>query len=264
MNRDEFLKRPTANASWRGGLLGGWDLEPGREGGTWLAVDKQGRVGLLTNIYTGGFVDPNAKGRGFMVVNWLKSDMSGAKYLEDLSQDSSVYNPFNLALFEQNEEGEYTVNRYSRGKSGHMENFGPVQDSCGTFGIGNHPQHQPYKKSIWGKEQLEALVKKSSKDLKSCDNLISELEGIMKNSNPHWPDPQIIAQSETPGTKSQFLKYGENLSCVNVSIPGADYGTRTTTVILVDKDDNLTLIEQNHDNDAKRSCYTFNIKSVDS
>jgi len=145
MNRDEFLKRPTANASWRGGLLGGWDLEPGREGGTWLAVDKKGRVGLLTNIYTGGFVDPNAKGRGFMVVNWLKSDMSGAKYLEDLSQDSSVYNPFNLALFEQNEEGEYTVNRYSRGKSGHTENFGPVQDSCGTFGIGNHPQHQPYK-----------------------------------------------------------------------------------------------------------------------
>ena len=53
-------------------------------------------------------------------------------------------------------------------------------------------------------------------------------------------------------------------SSVNVSIPGADYGTRTTTVILVDKDENLTLIEQNHDNDAKRSCYTFNIKSVDS
>ena len=51
---------------------------------------------------------------------------------------------------------------------------------------------------------------------------------------------------------------------MNVSIPWADYGTRTTTVILVDKDDNLTLIEQNHDNDAKRSCYTFNIKSVDS
>ena len=84
MNRDEFLKRPTAHASWRDGLLGGWDLETGREGGTWLAVDKKGRVGLLTNIYTGGFVDPNAKGRGFMVVNWLKSDMSGAKYLEDL------------------------------------------------------------------------------------------------------------------------------------------------------------------------------------
>ena len=59
---------------------------------------------------------------------------------------------------------------------------------------------------------MVTLPKKSSKDLKSCDNLISELEGIMKNSNPHWPDPQIIAQSETPGTKSQFLKYGENPS----------------------------------------------------
>jgi len=261
MNRDEYLKRSTAPASWRDGLLGGWDLEPGREGGTWLAVDKKGRVGLLTNIYTGGVVDPNAKGRGFMVVNWLKSDLSGAKYLEDLSQDSSVYNPFNLLLFEQNQEGEYIVDRYSRGKSGQTVNFGPVQDSFGTFGISNHPQHQPYKKSIWGKEQLELLVK--SADSMTCDNLISELEIIMKNSNAHWPDPQIIAQSETPGFVSPFVKYGENLSCVNVSIPDGKYGTRTTTVILVDKEDNLTLVEQNHDSNAKRSCYSFNIKSAE-
>ena len=53
MNRDEFTARPTAPLSWRAGLLGGWDLQPGREGGTWLAMDTGGRLGLLTNIYTG-------------------------------------------------------------------------------------------------------------------------------------------------------------------------------------------------------------------
>ena len=53
MNRDEMVSRPTQSACWRDGLLGGWDMEAGREGGTWLAMDTQGRLGLLTNIYTG-------------------------------------------------------------------------------------------------------------------------------------------------------------------------------------------------------------------
>lgn len=29
-NRDEFCARPTAGAEWRAGLLGGWDMQPGR------------------------------------------------------------------------------------------------------------------------------------------------------------------------------------------------------------------------------------------
>ena len=53
MNRDEFTARPTSAARWRDGLVGGWDLQEGREGGTWLAMDRRGRLGLLTNIYTG-------------------------------------------------------------------------------------------------------------------------------------------------------------------------------------------------------------------
>ena len=53
MNRDEFTTRPTETACWRDGLLGGWDMMQGRAVGTWLAMDKRGRVGVLTNIFTG-------------------------------------------------------------------------------------------------------------------------------------------------------------------------------------------------------------------
>ena len=85
MNRDEFVSRPTAPASEREGLVAGWDEQPGREGGTWLAMDtRTGRLGLLTNIFTGGLVDREAKGRGFLVVDWLRGCQSAMDYLENL------------------------------------------------------------------------------------------------------------------------------------------------------------------------------------
>ena len=53
MNRDEYFKRPTAKLDWDEDILAGRDLEPGKEGGTWLAINRKGHIGLLTNIYAG-------------------------------------------------------------------------------------------------------------------------------------------------------------------------------------------------------------------
>ena len=84
----------------RAGILAGWDQQEGREGGTWLAMDKKGRLGFLTNIFTGGVIDPKAAGRGFLVLDWLRSEKGAEEYLRGLAQDSSKYNPFNLVLLE--------------------------------------------------------------------------------------------------------------------------------------------------------------------
>ena len=32
-------------------------MQPGREGGTWLACHKDGRIAMLTNIFTGGVLN---------------------------------------------------------------------------------------------------------------------------------------------------------------------------------------------------------------
>lgn len=53
MNRDEGFGRPSAGAEFQDDILCGRDLTPGKEGGTWLAIDRQGRIGVLTNISTG-------------------------------------------------------------------------------------------------------------------------------------------------------------------------------------------------------------------
>ena len=51
--------------------------------------------------------------------------------------------------------------RYTRGKNGHTQDFGPALATEGFFGVGNHPQHEDtsYKKSVWGKERLQEAVR---------------------------------------------------------------------------------------------------------
>ena len=70
-NRDEFLNRVTEPAAWKDGVLAGRDMAGGREGGTWLAIDRKGKLGFLTNIYTGLAVQ--GEGRGFLIGDFLAS-----------------------------------------------------------------------------------------------------------------------------------------------------------------------------------------------
>ena len=97
MNRDEYFERPTSKSNWNEDILAGRDLVPGKEGGTWLAINRKGHIGLLTNIYA-GISSPGA-GRGFIVINALKENDT-EKYLNDLKESNVKYSPFNLLLLE--------------------------------------------------------------------------------------------------------------------------------------------------------------------
>jgi len=237
MNRDEFFARPTTSAEWKGDLLGSWDKQPGREGGTWLACSKDGRIGMLTNIFTGGILDQEAKGRGFLVVDYLKSEqLKAQQYLSSLCVSDTKYNPFNLILLEPGtEDGSYSLWLYSRGKEGHTESCPPEKHRHGTFGISNHPVNKKYIKSVKGENILREIVKCSA----STEDLFLQLEELLKNKDVHWPDPQIEAQSIVRGEVGPIAKFSSQLSSININIENAGYGTRTHTLIVVDNENNL-------------------------
>ncbi len=46
------------------------------------------------------FLFQEAKGRGFLVVDYLKNNNSAENYLENLHSSNITYNPFNLILLE--------------------------------------------------------------------------------------------------------------------------------------------------------------------
>ncbi|ORY14337.1 NRDE protein-domain-containing protein [Clohesyomyces aquaticus] len=77
-NRDEYLHRPTADATWwpepDTHVLGGYDLHRPVHG-TWLGVTRQGRIAVLTNYREEGeAIIEGARSRGLIPNAWLKSD----------------------------------------------------------------------------------------------------------------------------------------------------------------------------------------------
>ena len=103
-NRDEFYARPAlALHHWPGqGILAGQDLQAG---GTWLGLGvcpNSGRIRLaaLTNYrdVTGHKAD--AASRGHITAAFLNRAVSARDYLAALASHVSVYNAFNLILFD--------------------------------------------------------------------------------------------------------------------------------------------------------------------
>ncbi|WAR03803.1 TNG2-like protein [Mya arenaria] len=99
-NRDEFWPRPTDTLKTRGDpqhqWIGGMDLEPGREGGTWLGISRTGRLACLLNILE--LQRPEARGRGGLVRDFITSDLTADDYLKMIADSGEQYNPFHLIV----------------------------------------------------------------------------------------------------------------------------------------------------------------------
>lgn len=104
-NRDEFYVRPALTAApWaeHSHVIGGRDMEPGREGGTWLAAsakDKIFKFGALLNI-TGENKSENAIGRGSLVSDFVAGSLSIDQYGQNLVNIAKNYNGFSLVTIE--------------------------------------------------------------------------------------------------------------------------------------------------------------------
>lgn len=195
-NRDEWYERPTAPASWRGDVLAGWDLV---SGGTWLGVTRGGRVAWVTNVRDGLASDAAALSRGALVLGFLQG--------EDDFGDVSRYNGFNLV------HGDF-----AQGLS-YLSNRGISQASLapGTYGLSNHRLGTPWPKVARAVAGLERLL--------SVDDPTSGLFELLS-------DRTVPPDEDLPDT-GVGLELERAFAPIFVSLPG--YGTRSSTVVLMDR-----------------------------
>ncbi|HEY0656395.1 MAG TPA: NRDE family protein [Chryseosolibacter sp.] len=216
-NRDEFYNRKTAPAQfWEDepGILGGRDLEAG---GTWLGVTKQGKISMITNYRDPKNINPNAPSRGKLVSDFLSNETSGRDYLLNLSNAKS-YNGFNLIT--GTADALYYFSNYRQGVT---------EMKSGLFGLSNHLLDSPWPKVTKGKAMMNELLAKpfTSQDLFA----LLYNEGIA--SDDLLPDTGVGLERERA------------LSAMFIKSPG--YGTRCSTVLLVDKKNNFTFSERVYD-----------------
>ncbi|HLY51381.1 MAG TPA: NRDE family protein, partial [Steroidobacteraceae bacterium] len=97
-NRDEYHERPAAALGiWPQppGILGGRDL---RAGGTWLALDRQRRFGVVTNFRELQPPQAGAASRGGLVPAYLAGTAAAREFFRQLEPAAGSYSGFNLLL----------------------------------------------------------------------------------------------------------------------------------------------------------------------
>lgn len=218
-NRDELYARPTAQANFwpdHPHVLAGRDLQAN---GTWMGINKFGQLAMLTNYRDLTFIKPDAKSRGHLVADFLIGTKADTKdYLLRLSQNDDQFNGYNIIL------GTTKTLCYHSNVIG-----APREIKNGIYGLSNHLLDTPWPKVEWGKEKLRAALRKEEPDI---EELFSTLYSDIKAPDHLLPDTGI-------GLEMERL-----LSSVFIKSP--DYGSRCSTVLLVDNNDRWRFYERTY------------------
>ena len=216
-NRDEFFDRPTAPAGfWEEApdILAGRDL---RGGGTWLGITRSGRFSALTNYRDPASVRKGAPSRGGLLSRFLRGTASPARFLEDLIAKDPGYNGFNLLLGDNRDLYWYS-NRAER----------PVRLEPGIHALSNALLDTPWPKAVRGKKAFEEALQADTGP--STEDLFR----LLADRTP--PPDKALPRTGVPLERERFLS--------PVFIAGADYGTRASTVLFVDRNDRVTFTER--------------------
>lgn len=215
-NRDEFYDRRTAPAAFWSDhpqVLGGRDLEAM---GTWLGMTKSGRLCMITNFRDLRNIKAKAPSRGKLVADFLLDKISGESYMKKVEPHAKEYNGFSLIA------GTVDTLFY-------LSNYrnGVIQLNSGLFGLSNHLLETPWPKVEKGKREIEALLKSQ---LISAGDLFRILSDETISPDDVLPDTGVGLERE------------RSLSPAFIRSPG--YGTRSSTVILVDYSNNVSFSER--------------------
>lgn len=116
-NRDEQHRRPATAATWwadRPQVFAGRDLAAG---GSWLAVDRRGRIAAVTNIREAARAVAQ-RSRGALVTDFVAGHDSASDYAARAAREGPEYGPFNLLIYD-GRELHYTSNRAAAAPLGH-------------------------------------------------------------------------------------------------------------------------------------------------
>ena len=219
-NRDEFYERKTKNMFWWNnvdGLLAGQDLE---QGGTWLGITKSGRFAAVTNVREFYQTDTkeNFLSRGDLVKNFLNSSLSPEEYVQKV--EANKYMGFNLVVSD--------LKHFSIISSQGIESFNQE-----LVVVGNRALNTETKKLNNAKEDFKSILNQAF----THQDLIELMQKPKKNYEFNL---EQINQNHGSEFDSRF-------------ITSDIYGTRSTTVITIDRKDTVKVTEVIYDSSSNLS-----------
>lgn len=217
-NRDEFFARPTLPAAiWSESpaIFGGRDLD---KGGSWLAVSARGRLAAVTNVRDATRGKTGTRSRGLLVNDFVLSDLGPVPFLQRVHASRESYDGFNLLVADASGLFHYA------NVSGNITTVEP-----GVHGLSNALLDTPWPKVERGRAELASLLGEPR------DQLVDGLFRLLADTQAP-PDHALPRTGVSP-------EWERLLGTAFIST--SSYGTRASTVVLVQRSAKVTFIERN-------------------
>lgn len=225
-NRDEFHKRPTKEAHyWKEEnqqLFAGRDLE---QGGTWLGVTTSGKLAAVTNVRSPELKAQHHLSRGEIVTNYLKNPVTPEEYSEEMKKKGSLYQGYN-AIVGLGEECVYFSNRIEES----------VKLDVGIHTLSNASLNTNWPKTVRVKEGLREIIERKEGEERIIESLLLMLKDETVASKEHLPNTGVGLEME------------RTLSPIFIN--GEFYGTRASTIVLMNRNGGITFVEQTYHSNA--------------
>lgn len=180
-----------------------------------MGVSRTGRFAAVTNVREPE-EPPGSRSRGDLVRGWLQTSQTIDEYIAGL-EDLNDFSGFNLLLL--GPEGfHYLSNRDPRRL---------LRLTPGIYGLSNHWLDSPWPKVQRGKQAI----------LDTLNHPELPVEPLWE----YLADAQLAADDQLPST-GVTLETERRLSAANVEME--DYGTRSSTLLTVHRDDGLWICER--------------------
>jgi uncharacterized protein with NRDE domain len=222
-NRDEFHDRPAEPCRWwsdPGGILAGRDLEAG---GAWMGVNRTGRAAVVTNYREPARPTSGRRSRGELVVGALTTENDLDAWARRLDAAGADYGGFNL-IVARNGSLHFLTNRGAD----------RLDLEPGIHGLSNHRIDTPWPKVVTARRRLEGVI---ASDRVSPETLFELLSDRRPADDDELPDTGVPREWE------RLLS--------SAFIVDDRYGTRASTVLLVDAAGGAEMVERRFDREGQ-------------
>ena len=193
-------------------ILAGRDLVAG---GTWLGVTADGRFAALTNVSGSTPPDPGAPSRGRLPVDFLRGALGARAYAREVSREGERYSGFNLLLADR--DGAHCVT--NRGDE-RLTELAP-----GCHGLGNDRLNATEPKVTGGLAEFGRVL--------ATELATDELFALLADDEP-------AVEADSRGTDLARVRSAR-------FIRGEVYGTRSSTVLTIERTGAIAFEERSFD-----------------
>ena len=221
-NRDEYHARPTAQAAFWPDvphILGGRDLQ---DGGTWMAVTREGRFAALTNHRTPNGPRSAMRSRGHLVGDFLRGTTPAHAFCQDVAATADQYNGFNL-LASDGASLAYTGNHAPL----------PQTVTPGIHTLSNARLDTPWPKAVGLADDLRRVSSATATEDELVSALLESLADTAAPADSMLPDTGIGLERERMLAPRMIV--------------APIYGTRSGCVLIVREDGSMRLDERTYD-----------------